>query len=372
MNLQNCDIVEFVKRIQKKKLICFGSGQGLRSFLSVYDELHIEDNIVYILDNDKSKHGTLFIYKEKAIPIMCYENMEYTGIKDESILLITSICFEQICQQLDCNEKICNVPCYIYSFIMEASYEYIWKKHPLPECYRRSDKMLIPKRIHYCWFGRNKIPIKLERYIETWKKQCPDYELILWNEDNYNINSNEYIMNAYLAKKWAFVSDAVRLDVVYRYGGIYLDTDIELLGSLDELLFQPGFMVAYQNGAIATGLGFGATKGNCVIKQLFDAYNTYQFNASVETERIKTCSQHQTEIMEQMGYVRNAGYQIVNDIAIYPCQLIMNESYITREKIYSPKTIGVHHSEVSWMDDKNLKKVKCRNTFYMNNYDLLH
>ena len=96
--------------------------------------------------------------------------------------------------------------------------------------------MAIPKKIHYCWFGRNEIPEKTLRCIESWKKYCPDYEIIQWNEDNYDINKIPYMKDAYKEKKWAFVSDYARLDVIYQYGGIYLDTDVELVNSLDDLL----------------------------------------------------------------------------------------------------------------------------------------
>lgn len=101
---------------------------------------------------------------------------------------------------------------------------------------------MIPKKIHYCWFGRNPLPELARRCIESWKKYCPDYEIIEWNEDNYDINKIPYVKEAYQAKKWAFVTDYVRLDVVNKFGGIYLDTDVELLKSLDSLLKYKAFL----------------------------------------------------------------------------------------------------------------------------------
>ena len=97
---------------------------------------------------------------------------------------------------------------------------------------------MIPKVIHYCWFGGNPLPDEAKRCIDSWKKYCPDYKIIEWNESNYDVNSNEYMKAAYNEKKWAFVSDYARVDVVYRYGGIYMDTDVELIKPLDKFLYQ--------------------------------------------------------------------------------------------------------------------------------------
>ena len=95
---------------------------------------------------------------------------------------------------------------------------------------------MIPKVIHYCWFGKNELPEDAKRCIASWKKFCPDYEIIEWNETNYDVRKNKYMSDAYDEKKWAFVSDYARIDIIYNYGGIYLDTDVELLRPLDELL----------------------------------------------------------------------------------------------------------------------------------------
>lgn len=121
--------------------------------------------------------------------------------------------------------------------------------------------MSIPKIIHYCWFGGGPISEADRKCIESWKKYCPDYKIIEWNEQNFEISANRYAQQAYEAKKYAFVSDYARLAVVYEYGGIYLDTDVELVRPLDELLELPGFMGFQNNNEVATGLGFGGVQG---------------------------------------------------------------------------------------------------------------
>ena len=101
---------------------------------------------------------------------------------------------------------------------------------------------MIPKKIHYCWFGGNPLPELAIRCIESWKKYCPDYEIIRWDESNYDVTKNKYMYQAYENKRWGFVPDYARLDIIYNYGGIYLDTDVELLNSLDDLLDQKCFL----------------------------------------------------------------------------------------------------------------------------------
>ena len=113
---------------------------------------------------------------------------------------------------------------------------------------------MIPKKIHYCWFGKNPLPEQTKQYIETWKKYCHDYEIIEWNEDNFDINQNQYCKEAYEAKKWAFVSDYVRLKVLYDNGGIYMDTDIEVIKPLDDLLQYNWFAGFEAEDRIQTGV----------------------------------------------------------------------------------------------------------------------
>ena len=105
---------------------------------------------------------------------------------------------------------------------------------------------MIPKKIHYCWFGKNPLPADVKKCIESWKKYCPDYEIIEWNESNFDITQNPFMKAAYENKAWAFVSDYARLKVVYDNGGIYLDTDVELLKSLDSLLENPCYLAIQQ------------------------------------------------------------------------------------------------------------------------------
>ena len=131
----------------------------------------------------------------------------------------------------------------------------------------------IPKVIHYCWFGRGEKPDVIKNCMKSWKEKCPDYEIIEWNEDNFDINYSQFTKDAYAEKKYAFVSDVARLWIIYNYGGTYLDTDVELKVSLDELNNNQAWFASDNAIAVSTGLGFAAVKGNKVVKALLDDYN---------------------------------------------------------------------------------------------------
>ncbi len=149
---------------------------------------------------------------------------------------------------------------------------------------------MIPKVIHYCWFDRNPKSEIVQRCIESWKQYCPDYEIIEWNEDNFDVNGVAYSAAAYADKKWAYVSDYARLKIVYDHGGIYMDTDVLLHSSIDEFLRYDCWFASDDIRYVATGLGFGACKGNRTIQYLLEGYATYSYpakaNVDLDTARL--------------------------------------------------------------------------------------
>ena len=144
---------------------------------------------------------------------------------------------------------------------------------------------MIPKIIHYCWFGGNPKSNLIKQCIDSWKKYCPDYQLIEWNESNFDINCNPYVKAAYEDKKWAFVSDYARLYIVYNQGGVYLDTDVLLHNGIDELLKNSCWMASDDVRYISTELGFGAEKGNWLIKAIMEAYEGYEYPSGTNVTR---------------------------------------------------------------------------------------
>ena len=163
----------------------------------------------------------------------------------------------------------------------------------------------IPKQIHYCWFGRGKKNKLFYKCLKSWKKYLPDYEIIEWNEDNFDINStNKYVKEAYENKKYAFVSDYARLKILYENGGIYFDTDVEVLKKIDQEILGNGYFAKERDNQISTGLGFCVPKHNELVKIMMDDYENASFIINGEMD-FTACPNRNTDSLEKMGYKVN-------------------------------------------------------------------
>ena len=212
--------------------------------------------------------------------------------------------------------------------------------------------MPIPKKIHYCWFGRNPKPKLAEKCIKSWKKYCKDYEIIEWNEDNFDLSvCPQYVKDAFEAKKWAFITDYARLKILYENGGIYFDTDVEVIRKLDSLLNNKAFMGierAHDCVKVASGLGIGCEKGFPLFKEIMDDYNTASFYNKDGTIDITTNTVRNTEILKKHGYVEENRIQNVADATIYPTEYF-SPMDMTNGKMYKTKnTYSIHHYSLSW------------------------
>lgn len=209
---------------------------------------------------------------------------------------------------------------------------------------------MIQKTIHYCWFGSNPLPKLYQKCIKSWKKYCPDYEIIEWNEDNYDLSSAPlYVRQAYEAKKWAFVTDYVRLHVVYEHGGIYMDTDVELIKPLDPLL-QYNAYFGFEDGMhIATGLGFGAVKGTPILREMMDDYLDIPFVLPDGSFDTKTCPVRNTTILLSHGLQQNDSKQILEgDILILPSIYLSPIAFYSGVRKKSNLTYSIHWFSASW------------------------
>lgn len=214
--------------------------------------------------------------------------------------------------------------------------------------------MTIPKVIHYCWFGGKPLPDKVKTMVASWHKMCPDYKIIQWNESNYDYNKNQYMKDAYKEKKWAFVADYARLDIVYNYGGIYLDTDVELIKSLDKLLNSHAFFaLEKQNTNISTGLGFGAEKGNIHIKHLLAIYESISFYNKNGELNLTPCTTYTTEYFKSIGYICENRNQLIDNIQIYSWEYFCPIDFKTGKIEVTEKTIGIHWYDASWLSDSD-------------------
>lgn len=208
--------------------------------------------------------------------------------------------------------------------------------------------MSIPKVIHYCWFGKGELPKLAKKCIKSWKKYCPDYEIVCHTEDNFDLTQNRYLNEAYESGKWAFVSDYARLKIIYDNGGIYLDTDVELIKPIDDLVKLNGFMGFDEKGIVATGLGFGAEKGNPIVLEFLKDYDDIPFILPDGSLDLTPCPDRNTEALKRLGMDLSQKDQTFMDITFLPDEYLCPMDYYTGKKTITKNTYSIHHYSASW------------------------
>lgn len=216
---------------------------------------------------------------------------------------------------------------------------------------------MIPKVIHYCWFGGNPLPKLALKCIKSWKKYCSDYKIIEWNEDNFNISTAPlYVRQAYESKKWAFVSDYVRLYVMYNYGGIYMDTDVEVIKSLDRFLKNHAFSGFERVESIPTGI-MSCEKNFPLFKEFLDYYNDKSFILEDGSFDLTTNVEIITQLCKKYNFISNDKYQVINGFAIYPHDYFCPKDYLTGKVNITENTYTIHHFDGSWQSEE-IKKYR--------------
>lgn len=220
----------------------------------------------------------------------------------------------------------------------------------------------INKTIHYCWFGRNPKPKLILKCIESWKRFCPDYDIKEWNEDNFDVMCCDYVREAFEAKKWAFVSDYCRFYVLYNYGGIYLDTDVELLKDLSSI--KETFIGFETEKHCASGLIRGAKKGDPICKQMLDSYHSDHFILDDGIMNLFTVCERETAILVEHGLVLNNRLQTVAETTVYPSEFFNPTNKDTGKVTVTPNTISLHHYAASWVNRKDRLRGKIAKKLY--------
>ena len=233
---------------------------------------------------------------------------------------------------------------------------------------------MIPKIIHYCWFGRNPLPELAQKCIASWKKYLPDYEIKEWNEDNFDVNIIPYTAEAYAMKKYAFVSDYARFWILYRYGGIYFDTDVEVIRPIDDIIAKGNFM-GYETdpnpkrgdaGSVAPGLGLGVNPGLGLgvnpglglIEKMMHYYDGQHFVHEAVMKNQITVVHIATKVLCDNGLKNVTGIQEVDGCYIYPAEFFCPINVTTGRIHVEKNTRTIHHYAGTWVDKKfSLKEV---------------
>lgn len=227
----------------------------------------------------------------------------------------------------------------------------------------------IPKVIHYCWFGEKPLPRTAVKCINSWNKFFPGFEIKEWNESNYNVKKVPYIAEAYEEKKFAFVSDYARFDILFQYGGVYFDTDVEVIKPFNDILEHGSFMGCEIDGGekeiqVAPGLGIAATPGLDIFKEILYFYSTQHFlndDGSINTE---TVVKKTTKVLREHGLKDCKGIQSIAGITIYPREYFNPLQDSTGVLTVTENTRSIHWYTKTWIDSKSKIKSKLTRPFH--------
>ena len=207
---------------------------------------------------------------------------------------------------------------------------------------------MIPKVVHYCWFGGNQLPDDAKKCIESWRKFFPEYEIKEWNERNFDVNCCDYVKEAYAAKKWAFVSDYARFWILYHEGGLYFDTDVEVIKDMSDIIAKGAFMGCETDNKCAPGLG--------LYKEILDYYEKIHF--FIEGNTTETVVTHTSKILKSHGWVGNGEIEQIEGVTIYPPEYFCPMDYKTGKLDITPNTRSIHWYTASWQSSYSKAKTK--------------
>lgn len=222
---------------------------------------------------------------------------------------------------------------------------------------------MIPKVIHYCWFGGKPLPESAIQCIESWKKYMPDYEIKEWNESCFDVNSVRFTQEAYKLQKYAFVSDYARFWILNNFGGIYFDSDVELIKPIDDIVEQGAFTgmeIPYKKSkglwGINPGVGIGCEKNNPLIKEFLEYYSRKHFvnsRGSFSTTVVKMVSKRMNALPYTVDSLGIAHFENMN---VYPRTYFCPLDYETGKLEITENTRSIHHYAATWVNRKNLLK----------------
>ncbi len=337
--VRNCSVDMFLEMAEHRQLICFCAGQKLREFC---ERFHLEDRILYVVDN--FKNGGVFRYGSCDIPILSMAQLDSRC--REALCVVTSMgAAVEMISRLDSLSVCEGIDVYIYELLTGAGGSLRWEKE---------GRQVIPKKIHYCWFGGGKLPEHFQRNIESWRRQCPDYEITEWNERNYDVAKNKYMKQAYDHKKWGFVPDYARLDIVNTHGGLYFDTDVRMLKSFDMLLQYEFFCGFESGGGINLGQGFGAVRNHVVIQDMLNAYDDLEFVRADGSINTVPSPVYQTAALERWGLKKNGMLQQTRQFLVLPSEFFSPVNEFGYGNL-TENTFSIHQYAATWYDPEQQK-----------------
>lgn len=350
MKKLDLDLGAFRKFIECKRLICYGSGAAGVRAINILEDWGKGRDIIAFIDGNEEKWNQNISNGINSYPVVSLKEALHKVDKN-TVFLITCISdILEIREILNRFSELNEIEC--FSLVEIAQQQLLSSDYD--KIVQESLTDLIPKKIHYCWLGGDKPPF-IQRIVDSWHEKCPDYEIIEWNESNYDFTKNRYMRQAYEAQVWGFVPDYARLDIVYHNGGIYLDTDVEILRKPDDLLYQQNFFISDGSFQVDLGAGFGAAPEMMLLKEFMDYYENVSFVSDQGTLNRLPCIAHQYNILRKYGMRINDKFQVVHGANIYP--MIMGGTNVyTMQMRRTEKAYFAHYGTASWMRKDTIEK----------------
>lgn len=338
LNLKN-DVGSLKELFEKKRrVVLYGAGASARLLLQSHYEVFPGKSLEFIVDANESLDGTYCIINENIrVKIISLKHFceEWGEQVKEFTFLLTPYFSLFIVGELDHVKELDQAEAYVYSFIVE-------KTSPNKFQLQESDSPLIPKIIHYFWIGDSELPDEYRKNIESWRRFCPDYEIIEWNESNYNFRKYRYMREALESKQYMYVTDVARKDVLYEYGGIYFDTDVELLRPIDDLLCNEAFIGIDDGGQVNSGSGLGAVKHNKMIRDMLELYEDKVFANEDGSFNFFFNTFYETQLLIERGFKIGNQYQRVCSMNCLPREVLNPEGIIGLHDNYTENSKANH------------------------------
>ena len=346
---QSMNITEYFEKLKTKDIICWGSGKHFKNI-----------TLPFLCKSGLIENLTGFVGVSEKGPVEASGRFYEIYAKEQlaamdagkTVILITVAGYEEILSQLRADARLAGFEA-VPSIYLESLYEDMLllsvKKPPLN--YRKHDRPMIPKIIHAIWFSGESMPELYLRCLESWKKYAPDYAIKIWNLETYKPEHCLFFEQAIEHRNWAFASDYARADLLRRYGGIYMDLDVEMLRSIEDLLYNDAYMSFESLDRIECGSGMGARPGHPVIEEICESYEARPYLKADGTWDNSTCPVRYTHVIEKHGLKKDGGFQQVEDITVYPFEVLTCKSFDTGIIYTTELSYTVHHHNGSWIPD---------------------
>ena len=340
---------EYFETLQSKEIICWGSGKHFRNITCAFLQ---KSGLIGRLKGFVRTSGK----KTVEVSGCSYDTfgMEELAKMDSGriLILVTVSGYEETLIRLKADERLAKFEA-VPSVYPETLYEdmLLLSAAKPPAHYHKHARPMIPGLIHAIWFSDDPMPPLYQKCLASWKKYAPDYEIKIWNRDNYRPGQCLFYEQAIEHGNWAFASDYARADLLFRYGGIYMDLDVEMLRPIDDLLYNDAYMGFESCDRIECGSGMGAAPGHPIIREICESYEQRPYFKADGKWDTSTCPVRYTQVIEKHGLKKVGGFQQVEDITVYPFEMLTGKSFDTGIIYHTKYSYTLHHHNGSWIPD---------------------